>query len=36
MPGLSEVWKDTNSTSVSNEPYHQTLAIQGLGHEHDR
>jgi hypothetical protein len=31
MPGLSNVWKNTNSTSVSNESYHQTLAVQRLG-----
>jgi hypothetical protein len=36
MPGLSEVWKSTSSTSISYESYHQTLAIQGLGHGHDR
>jgi hypothetical protein len=33
---MSEVWKDTNGTSVSNESHYQTMAIQRLGHGHDR
>jgi transposase InsO family protein len=33
---MSKVWKDTDGTSVSNESHHQTVAIQRLGHGHDR
>jgi transposase InsO family protein len=36
MLGMSEVWKDTDGTNVSNESRHQTMAIQRLGHGHDR
>ena len=35
MSGMSEVWQDSDSTSISNESYHQTVAIQRLGHGHD-
>jgi hypothetical protein len=31
MSDMSEVWKDTDGTSVSNESYHQTMVIQMLG-----
>jgi hypothetical protein len=34
--GMLEVLKDTDGTSVSNEPYRQTMAIQRPGHGHDR
>jgi hypothetical protein len=33
---MSEVREDSNGTSVSNEPYSQTVAVQRLGHGHDR
>jgi hypothetical protein len=35
MPGLPEILKNTDSTSINNESYHQTLAVQGLGYGHD-
>jgi hypothetical protein len=33
---MSEVWKDTDGTGISNEFHHQTMVIQRLGHGHDR
>jgi hypothetical protein len=33
---MSKVWKDTDCTNMSNEPYRQTLAIQRLGYGHVR
>jgi hypothetical protein len=33
---MSEVQKDTDGTGVSNESHHQIVAIQRLGHGHDR
>jgi hypothetical protein len=33
---MSEIPEDTDGTTVSNEPYHQTLAIQRMGYGHDR
>jgi hypothetical protein len=36
MSGMSEVRKDIDGTSISNESYHQTMAVQRLGHGHDR
>jgi hypothetical protein len=36
MSGMSEVQKDTDSIGLSNESHHQTMAIQRLGHGHDR
>jgi hypothetical protein len=32
---MSEVQEDIDGTSVSNEPYRQTMAIQRLEHGHD-
>jgi hypothetical protein len=36
MSGMSEVQKDIDGTSVSNESHHQTMKIQRLEHGHDR
>jgi hypothetical protein len=36
VSGMSEVQKDTDVISVSNESHHQTMTIQRLGHGHDR
>jgi transposase InsO family protein len=33
---MLEVQKNTDGASVSNESHHQTMAIQRLGHGHDR
>jgi hypothetical protein len=33
---MSEVREDSDGTSISNEPYHQTMAVQRLGYGHDR
>jgi hypothetical protein len=33
---MLEVREDSDGTSISNEPYHQTVAVQRLGHGHDR
>jgi hypothetical protein len=33
---MLEVQEDSDGTSVSNEPYRQTVAVQRLGHGHDR
>src|SRR6185312_1471259 len=35
MSGMSEVWQNSDSACISNESYHQTVAIQRLGHGHD-
>jgi hypothetical protein len=36
MSGMSEVQEDLDGTCVSDEPYRQTMAVQRLGHGHDR
>jgi transposase InsO family protein len=36
MLGMSKVQKDIDGTGFSNESHHQTMAIQRLGHGHDR
>jgi hypothetical protein len=33
---MSEVREDSDGTSVSNEPYHQTMAVQRLEHGYDQ
>jgi hypothetical protein len=33
---MLEVREDSYGTRVSNEPYRQTIAVQRLGHGHDR
>jgi hypothetical protein len=33
---MSEVQKNIDGADVSNESHHQTMAIQRLGHRHDR
>ena len=33
---MSEIWEDSDGTRISNEPYHQALAISRLGHGYDR
>jgi hypothetical protein len=33
---MSEVREDSDGTSISNEPYRQTIAVQRLGHGYDR
>jgi hypothetical protein len=33
---MLEVREDSDGTSVSNEPYRQTVAVQRLEHGHDR
>ena len=35
MSSMSKVRQDSDSASISNESYHQTVAIQRLGHGHD-
>jgi hypothetical protein len=31
MPRVSEVWKHSKSSSISDEPNNQAMAVQGLG-----
>src|SRR3954469_3973876 len=36
VSSMSEIWKNSDGTRVSNEPHHQVLAIPRLGHGYDR
>jgi hypothetical protein len=36
VPSVSDVWKDSDGASISDEPNHQTLAVSGVGHGYDR